>query len=85
MAVSRKPERTVRQPPSIALSSTGSDSTSFGVWNVRATPDSARSRTEWPVTSCPARTIRAFVHGVIARDKVQQRVVLPEPFGPIRP
>ena len=54
------------------------------IWNVRAMPRLARTCGAWPEMSSPLKRIVPSV-GVSKPDINPNKVVLPAPFGPIRP
>ena len=56
----------------------------FGIWKLRATPSAARWCGRRRVMSCPSKTIDP-VSLYSAPEMQLMSVVLPEPFGPIRP
>ena len=73
-----------RSRPMARFSATVSDGTSRASWNERPRPRAARRSGECAVMSSPSRRIRPS-SGFVNPEMRSKIVVLPAPFGPIRP
>ena len=70
--------------PAMTFSNTETSRNGWTIWKVRPIPSRARRCGGWPVISRPSNEMTPLV-GRMKPEMVSNSVVLPAPFGPIRP